>query len=149
MITDCEKQTKDFTYSGDFIEAKKAKDFLQLYLGDTDAKQPAPTDENHVIGHLFGLSKIKELVSKIDGYNKNPSNIVKITGIRIYNAKSERTDPDFKGVLRDVMIVPVMENGEDYPEKIFKEKALIDPLMILAGSRPCPNQCPTLYFYNS
>jgi hypothetical protein len=149
MMTDCEKQKKDFTYSGDFIEARKAKEFLQLYLGDTDTKQPPPTDMNHVIGYLFGLTKIKELISKIEGYNKDQANIIKITGIRIYNAKSERTDPDFKGVLRDVMLVPVMEDGEDYPEKIFKEKALIDPLMILAGSRPCPNQCPTLYFYNS
>jgi hypothetical protein len=136
------------TNYGEFIDSATARKNVSAYLNDTGKMQPAPEQSDHVIGHVLGLAKMKELIANIDHHNKTEKDASKhVTGLRFYNSKSVRKGKESGGHVRDLTVVPVTDNGHDFPEKIHHGSASAHssapsaPKFILADTRPCPNQC--------
>jgi hypothetical protein len=139
----------DITQRGTFINASAAKSNLEEYFKDHGKAQPKHDDKDHVFGHVFGLAKIKELISKIDQHNlAETDESHRIHGVRIYRSKT--------GPTNDLLIVPVTKDSNDYPASVHESskpparaaassaQAAAAPEgddMILSGARPCPNQC--------
>ena len=138
---------RDMEKVGITVSPSKAVGYLRTYF--QGPAQPANKEE-WVYGHLFGIDSMNKFMKTINAYNAQaqiPEND-KITGIRIYNAKSQREDDPYAalGILHDVFIVPVKKDGMDYFPEIGSvqpvvPEAVVEPLYILGQSRPCPNQC--------
>jgi hypothetical protein len=128
----------DITNTGTFISSTAAKANLKKYFKDEGKPQLSQDHPDHVFGHVFGLAKIKDLVSRIDQHNLSEPDAEKhIKGLRIYRSKTKSKT--------DVMIVPLTKDGKDHPQQIHggsesKKQGKFKP-MILSGSGPCPNQC--------
>lgn len=103
-----------------------------------------PNDDKLIFGQLFGLNSIKAFIQKIDDYNDLEPEF-RIEGIRFYNAMSVRSylpEPDDKSLLPDIILIPVLANGND----LYKVRQLRDPEMGLGDGMPCPNQCQTGFY---
>jgi len=140
-----------------FVEEykKQKRDFLSHCNITYDIKKD-------IYGFGFGIEKVRELLRRIDTHNGQP-NIPQesvITGVRVYY--TERYWYNSAGQKEhhpDVLIVPVMANGDNfYPiDRDFKVeldsirnagdelvKMVIvdeDDGMLLNTSNPCPNLC--------
>lgn len=139
----CLKMPDNLINAGKFLGVGAATASLQEYFREPGV--PPSTDEDHIYGHTFGLSKLREFLYKIDIYNASKvDDNERIYGFRVYYGKCKRDDPDFPmdpidDLYRDVFFMPVVKSGED----LYKLHPLIDPELILGSSRPCPNQCST------
>lgn len=144
----CLNMPTNLVNAGKFVIEQEARDSLQAYFWENGV--PSPTDPNHIYGHTFGLNKLREFLYKIDIYNSTKSNPNdQIFGVRIYYGKCVRHDPDFPldpptGLFRDVFFMPVLKDGRD----LYTIRTVTDPGLILAASRPCPNQCSTQFHFN-
>ncbi len=146
----CIKITKNLSDAGKFYKVADAKSSLQCYLDQPDT--PSSDDPKHIFAHVFGINNIRELLYRMDLYNEQVTRDKtgkKIKGVRMYHGLDCRTDSDFglphDKLFRDLIIMPVLENGHDLYPMLDK---LIDNDIILSGSRPCPPQCKELYFFN-
>lgn len=116
------------------IELDIARKRIRKFVDDevTISKKP---EKEIIVGHQFDLTLIKEFLSEID---KLLIQDVKIKSVRIYMAKSSRGSV-VEGY--DLIMVPTLENGDDYHQVYDRPKSLtMDPL-ILGESTPCPNVC--------
>lgn len=140
---DCETARLNLNQVGTLIEKTEAAKYLEQYL--EHPYTPARDNKGHIFGFLYGLDKVTEFLQKIEAYNKLSTE--KIVALRIYHAISERDDtatvPPIKyPPLRDQIIVPVLESGED----LYKVLPISgDDDIILGKSRPCPNQCGVMF----
>ncbi len=138
----CQNAKIDLVNAGDIINVEEARLSVLNYLQDAPM---APDDKRHIYGYTFGLNKLKEFYNKIESYNNDPKNDLKIEGVRIYHGKSIREKPSLpliEGILyKDVVLMPIVEGGDDLYKILppFKDKNGEE--IILGESRPCPNQC--------
>jgi hypothetical protein len=135
----CVLATTDMTDIGTFLDQADGKQRLDDYFKATGY---SPTDPKLIFGQLFGLNCFKTFIAKIDNYNNGLAAADQITGVRVYNAMSVRPNlppPDNQKLLADVVIIPVSADGTD----IYTIHDAIDPMMVLSGGMPCPNECGT------
>lgn len=137
LKSECEQFPVDLINAGEFISESEAHASLEKYFKEPGV--PSPTDPDHIYGHTFGLNKIRQLMNKIDVYNKSAEEEKQVHGIRIYYGKCRRRDPKYsqKGELRDVFLMPVIKDGSD----LYKVDRFFDGEFIVGEGRPCPNQC--------
>lgn len=144
----CLNMPVNLVNAGAFVDEQHARGSLQAYFEESGVS--TPDDPNHIYGHTFGLNRFRELLYKIDIYNSTKSNPNdQIFGVRIYYGKCVRNDHDFplnppNGLFRDVFFMPVLKDGRD----LYTIRPATDPGLILAVSRPCPNQCSTQLHFN-
>lgn len=95
-------------------------------------------------GFAFGLKRLKELTQRIDSVNTNilthEPDELKIQGVRIYLTFSKIQSNRTRHL--DLMMIPVLGNGNDYINLSTKSIATIGDEMILNTSSPCPDNCP-------
>jgi hypothetical protein len=141
MNKECESMIIDQHKKGKLVSQEEAKPMLDAYLQSKGEIQPDRSDAQHIYGFLFGLSKVKELISLIDNHNIETTDPKEqITALRIYKAKSKREAT--QSPMSDLLIVPVKRSGEDYPKSLLE---FTSTDMILCSSGPCPNICNQLY----
>lgn len=137
----CITSVVNLNNAGEFIKKETAQIYLGTYLESIG--HDSDTDPDHVFGFLYGLDKVLEFFGKIAKYNQTADGDQKIVAVRIYHAISTRViagsnPPKRSSLLRDAIIVPVLGTGED----LYKIMPFLgDEDIILAESRPCPNQC--------
>ena len=138
---DCITSKVNLNNAGEFIKKETAVAYLGDYLASIG--RDSHKDPDHVFGFLYGLDKVLEFCGKIAKYNQTADGDQRIVAVRIYHAISTRViagsvPPERSPLLRDAIIVPVLATGED----LYKIMPLFgDEDIILAESRPCPNQC--------
>ncbi len=115
----------------DLITARKR---IRKFVDD-EIKISKKPEKEIIVGHQFDLTLFKDFMIEIDRLLIQK---VPIDSIRIYLAKSSRGKV-IDGY--DLVIVPTLENGDDYHQVYDRPKTLgIDPL-IIGESTPCPNVC--------
>lgn len=92
----------------------------------------------------FGIARLKELTQRIDSVNtihlSGSPDSLKIQGVRIYLTFSKIENPDKRHL--DLMMVPVLGNGNDFINLNAVKGVLRDDGMTLNTSSPCPDNCP-------
>lgn len=121
--------------NGKPINVTSAKQIIRKYVDDTVAQTSTP-EENLVVGHLFDFELIKGFIDSVSELIKQGENI---SGVRVYHAKSNR-DGAISKVENDLVLVPVLSDGNDYYNVYPPRPALVSPL-IVGNSTPCPNVC--------
>ncbi|SHM94274.1 hypothetical protein [Mucilaginibacter sp. OK098] len=138
----CTLATTDMADIGTFFSQPDAKQRLDDYFNVTGYSR---TDPKLIYGQLFGLNCFKTFMDKIDAYNTGLAAADQITGVRIYEAMCVRPSlppPDDTRLLADVLIIPVLANGQDVPTI----HDAIDPMLVLSDGMPCPNECKTGFY---
>jgi len=121
------------TSKGKVTTVAKAKTDIGKYVAD----QPKPVPPNQlVIGHLFNFSLLKQFMDSISELIAHGE---PITGVRIYHSKSDR-DGQMSTKELDLVLVPVLDDDQDYYNVFTKEALTITPILI-SNSTPCPNIC--------
>lgn len=138
----CALATTNMPGIGQFFDQTEAKARLDNYFEATGFK---PSDPKLIFGQLLGLDTLKTLIEKVNSYNQELPAEEQITGIRVYNAMSVRPylpPPDDKAMLPDIVLVPVLADGND----IFSVHDVVDPMIVVSDGMPCPNQCETGFY---
>jgi hypothetical protein len=147
VIAPCAQMGDDLINAGTFVGLSTAVASLQAYLDAPGT--PTLGDPGHIFGHTFGLNNLRTLLFNIDLYNSEKvDDEPLIKGIRVYYGIDKRNDASFpmnppNGMFRDLIFMPVVADGSDLFPII---RGIVDPQLILSGSRPCPNECGTLTF---
>jgi hypothetical protein len=89
-------------------------------------------------GYFFGIDKVNLFMEHVN--ELDPSDGQDIIGIRVYRSIS--IDPETKKEYFDVFMIPVTEDGFNYPKIDSNyDYPFIDDGEILNTSTPCPNNC--------
>jgi hypothetical protein len=129
-----------FSNSGNFLTYDEAKGYLQEFLDDMAPTVGGDVKTAIVSGQTIGLSFLTEFLDNIHQYNADPAHADNpIAAVRIYYARSNRKD-QYPKKLRDVILEPVLANGDDL-HHLFPEKGRLEDRLILGEAMPCPNLC--------
>lgn len=142
--------------TGHIVDSKRAAASLDKYF---EISGKSPDDPDHVYGFVYGLNSVRDLLANIDKANEKTTDPTrKIVGLRFLKAFTKRENPDFKlktdDYYEDLLVTPVYATGENYLKSAtaVAERAGSEGEgegegegeeedILLAGSRPCPNQC--------
>ena len=135
----------DLVDSGAFLSADEAKSYLQEFLNEVAPTVGGDVATSVVSGQVLGLNRLRAFMKSIETYNADPAHAGNpVVAVRIYSASSHRKNR-YPKKLRDVVLEPVLANGEDmhglFPESQPFEKAVATDQLILGEAMPCPNLC--------
>ncbi|MDZ7650377.1 MAG: hypothetical protein U5K54_26340 [Cytophagales bacterium] len=118
---------------GKVTTVAKAKNDIAKYVAGTTT---SGTTRSTGRGHLFNFSLLKQFTDSISELIAQGESI---TGVRIYHSKSDR-DGQLSKNENDLVLVPVMDNDQDYYNVYKKGTMSITPVLI-SNSTPCRNIC--------
>ncbi|HET8859619.1 hypothetical protein [Marivirga sp.] len=122
---------------GNFINFDTAKAKLDS-IRDYRGKNPGNSQIHNSYGYIFGLQKMRELISRIDKINM-AQDTVDLTGVRVYRTISKVRGKKYF----DVFMIAVTKENKDFPDlknpDLKKDFEGEEP--ILNFSAPCPDQC--------
>ncbi len=118
---------------GKVTTVAKAKNDIAKYVA---AQPPVAPPDQLVVGHLFNFSLLKQFTDSISELIAQGE---PITGVRIYHSKSDR-DGQLSKNENDLVLVPVMDNDQDY-YNVYKKGAMSITPVLISNSTPCPNIC--------
>lgn len=120
---------------GKIIRADSASKKLEKFL-----KKPNNPSISSPYGYSFGIDNFKLFYNYVDSLRRNGTPRGKIIGVRVYRAIS--IDSVTKKPYYDVFMIPVAEDGYDFPKiHDFKNGNFTYDGSALNSSFPCPNEC--------
>jgi hypothetical protein len=130
--------------TGDFISPDAAHMMLNDYHARRRASDGNYDPENEIYGFTFGREKVRELLTKMDAFNKdNTDPKEEIIALRVYYGW--KMDTVLNTEHNDVFMIPVKRDSSKniYPidDNWDKDNSFVENSMILNMSLPCPTKC--------
>jgi hypothetical protein len=119
---------------GRIISASRAQNKLEEFL-----KTPNRPNISSPYGYSFGIDNFEKFANYVDSLKDNGTSRGKIIGVRVYRSIS--IDSATNKPYYDVFMIPVAEDGYDYPKIHDFKNNLLNGGGALNASVPCPDKC--------